>query len=182
MASKVQGVRQTRALMRKLALIDPKLPDQLVVKALRKGANVVARDARGRVDQRTGRTRKSITVRKATRSQRARGRGRVYIGNKWPQGAAAILLEFGTAPRYQASTGRFTGQMPARPFMRPALEARAADAARAVFDGLAEAIEAAAEKVGQGWKPKRRRRMRGKPYRFVPGMRPMKRFPTRSRR
>jgi HK97 gp10 family phage protein len=35
----------------------------------------------------------------------------------------AHLVEFGTKPRYHKKTGKFVGQMPARPFMRPAWDA-----------------------------------------------------------
>lgn len=44
----------------------------------------------------------------------------VYIGTS-PRGPGT-LQEFGTGPRRQKKTGRYTGAVPAQPFMRPAWE------------------------------------------------------------
>lgn len=41
----------------------------------------------------------------------------MYVGATAPH---AHLIEFGTAPRRQKSTGRYTGQVSPQPFMRPA--------------------------------------------------------------
>ena len=57
----------------------------------------------------------------------------------------AHLVEFGTAPRVSKS-GRNSGQMPARPFMRPALET----AARRIMDVMREVIEAGLAEAAGG--------------------------------
>ena len=72
-----------------------------------------------------------LTPRQARGARRDRGRSKVvmYVGPVQPDGNGAPhahLYEFGTGPRVQASTGRFVGAMPARPFMRPAWDANRA--------------------------------------------------------
>lgn len=57
------------------------------------------------------------------RLYRKKGEIAVYAGPTYPKGAHGHLVEFGTGPRTQKKTGRYTGQMPARPFMRPAWDA-----------------------------------------------------------
>jgi HK97 gp10 family phage protein len=47
----------------------------------------------------------------------AAGHVETFVGATAPH---AHLVEFGTGPRWQETTGRFTGQMPPRPFMRTA--------------------------------------------------------------
>lgn len=57
---------------------------------------------------------------KLKRSQRRRARPgvTVYVGARMPH---AHLVEFGTGPRY--TDGKYAGQMPAQPFLRPAWDA-----------------------------------------------------------
>lgn len=67
----------------------------------------------------------SITVStKLTRRQRTSrvkaGAVEVFVG---PRARHAHLVEFGTGPRYHKS-GKYVGQMPAQPFMRPAWDSR----------------------------------------------------------
>ncbi|MFY1710442.1 hypothetical protein J3366_03020 [Tritonibacter mobilis] len=69
-----------------------------------------------------------LTARQAREARGDRGRSKVvlYVGPVEPDGADAPhahLYEFGTGPRVQSSTGRATGAMPARPFLRPAWDA-----------------------------------------------------------
>lgn len=64
----------------------------------------------------------SIHVRARLKRSQARGRTRrgeveTFVGST---ARHAHLVEFGSGPRYQATTGRYTGQMPPHPFMRPA--------------------------------------------------------------
>lgn len=66
-----------------------------------------------------------LTARQSREARNDRGRSKVvlYVGPVQPTGEDAPhahLYEFGTGPRVQAKTGRSTGAMPARPFMRPA--------------------------------------------------------------
>lgn len=58
----------------------------------------------------------------------------------------AHLVEFGTAPRYQKSTGKFVGAMPANPFTRRAWDGSAAGALGTIKTVLtAEVMKAAKE-------------------------------------
>jgi hypothetical protein len=50
----------------------------------------------------------------------------------------AHLIEFGTGPRVQATTGRFTGQVAPQPYLRPAFD----ETAGAVLDGIADDLRA----------------------------------------
>ena len=64
----------------------------------------------------------SITVGTQLTKRQRRARGKqgeavVYAGARVPH---AHLVEFGTGPRQNKKTGKFSGQMPAQPFMRPA--------------------------------------------------------------
>ncbi|OIQ32307.1 MAG: hypothetical protein BM562_05410 [Alphaproteobacteria bacterium MedPE-SWcel] len=66
-----------------------------------------------------------LIARQQRDARRDRGRSKVvlYVGPVTPDGDGAPhahLYEFGTGPRVQTSTGRSTGAMPARPFLRPA--------------------------------------------------------------
>ena len=47
-----------------------------------------------------------------------------------------VMVEYGTAPRFQ-DNGRYTGQIPARPFMRPALDQNA----NAVTDEILKGVD-----------------------------------------
>jgi hypothetical protein len=60
---------------------------------------------------------------RGARGDQGRNRVAMYVGPVQEDGSLAPhahLYEDGTAPRYQKSTGKFTGEMPANPFMRPA--------------------------------------------------------------
>lgn len=60
----------------------------------------------------------------------------VYM--KWPEAAHWHLLEFGTRPRIQKTTGRRTGRGPPRPFIRPAYEKNKRRAVDLMLDELAK--------------------------------------------
>lgn len=64
----------------------------------------------------------SIHVRAKLKRSQAAGRQKqgdveAFVGSTAPH---AHLVEWGSGPRYQKTTGRYTGQMPPQPFMRPA--------------------------------------------------------------
>lgn len=66
-----------------------------------------------------------LTARQSREARGDRGRSKVvlYVGPVQPNGddaPHAHLYEFGTGPRVQTSTGRSTGAVSARPFLRPA--------------------------------------------------------------
>lgn len=67
-----------------------------------------------------------------------------------PRSAAAVsnaphdhLVEYGTAPRTQKKTGRYTGSMPAHPFFRPAVDSNKGRVQNQVIEKLWNMIMAA---------------------------------------
>ena len=164
--SRVQGVAETQRLLRRLMRIDQRIGENVIVKVLRKGANVVAREARANVAVDEGDLKKEIRVAKSRKRKRRSG-GLVVVGIRQPAGRHGHLLEFGTGPRYQKTTGKFSGAMPAQPFMRPALANKGVAAARTIGNALVPEIEKAAVRLGGSFRGSglsRRPRVRGKPY------------------
>lgn len=125
--AELKGARELEAALRELPR---RIGKGAIRRALKKAAQPIADDAKGKVPVRTGLLQEKIQIgARLTRRQR-RARGRVGDRNQVDVfigiglgGWHAHLVEFGTGPRVQKSTGRFVGQMPARPFMRPAWEA-----------------------------------------------------------
>lgn len=66
------------------------------------------------------------TVIKAVMAQPSKS-GRItrafVVGLRKPFSSMSHWFEYGTGPRTQKKTGRYTGRMPATPWLRPALEA-----------------------------------------------------------
>ena len=118
MASKIQGLDEIH---RKLE----RLPDRLQQHVLASGNVAVARAlAKDMTIRLAGTIHPFLKPVKASQDPRpAKRRTKAYRVHLIKRYAPlAHLIEFGTAPRYQKK-GRYTGVMPARPFMRPALEA-----------------------------------------------------------
>lgn len=104
----------------------------------------------------TGRMAKKIAVSSTlSRRQRRRRSGRGFGGNEAtvyigaaPRGPA-VIMEFGTGPRRQKTTGKSVGAVAARPFMRPAWEANK----HKILDNFAAAlwrqIERSATRLGR---------------------------------
>lgn len=77
-----------------------------------------------------------MTVRRAIRadSDPAKRVTKGYVvGLRRPFSKLAHLIEFGTAARTQRTTGRFTGRMPANPFLRPLLDELGGDRASEIW-------------------------------------------------
>jgi polysaccharide deacetylase 2 family uncharacterized protein YibQ len=63
---------------------------------------------------------------RGARGDRGRSKLALYVGPVQEDGSHsphAHLVEFGTAPRFHASSGKAVGAMPAQPFLRPAWDA-----------------------------------------------------------
>jgi hypothetical protein len=99
-----------------------------------------------------------LTARQRREARGDRGRSKVvlYVGPVQPGGEDAPhahLYEFGTGPRVQASTGRATGAMPARPFLRPAWDmaqpVMLATLRREVWAEIEKAVERARRKAAR---------------------------------
>jgi HK97 gp10 family phage protein len=132
------------------------MPDQISEKvqvaALRKGGKIIADQAKQNAPVDEGDLRDAIAVRKTPKKLQSRhGLGLLVVSVKVPPGNHAHLVEFGTGPRRQKN-GRFTGQMPAQPFMRPAVDAKSQEAINAIGKELGLQIEKAAEKLAGSFK------------------------------
>ncbi|MAD98927.1 MAG: hypothetical protein CMB99_16495 [Flavobacteriaceae bacterium] len=78
-------------------------------------------------------------------STRAKSEVQMFIGAA-PKGPA-VLVEFGTGPRYQKTTGRYTGAVSPQPFMRPAWEQGKHQLASGFVDDLADELRKTAERA-----------------------------------
>lgn len=123
----IEGLKD---LERMLEQLSKSMGKTVLRNALKKAGQPIADAATAnvaRID--TGALRDSMAVStKLKRSQKAGGyRDRtavnVFVGPEAKRAPHAHLVEFGTGPRFQKKTGRYTGQMPAAPFMRPAFDA-----------------------------------------------------------
>lgn len=122
-----------------------KIEEKVRLKALRKGAKVIADEAKRKApDYMKAR----IVVRKATKKQRSlKDLGEIVVTVKLDRLPAPHWVEFGTGPRVQKSTGRETGQMPAEPFMRPAFDTKNREALKVIGQTLGPEVEKAAQKL-----------------------------------
>lgn len=97
--------------------------------------------------------------RKEARGDTGRSKVVLYVGPVQPNGEDAPhahLYEFGTGPRVQSTTGRSTGAMPARPFLRPAWDVGTtvmlATLRREVWNEIEKSLERARRKAARGTK------------------------------
>lgn len=139
------------------------LPDSITKNAapfaMRKGANVIAKEAKARAPVRTGNLQKRIAVRK--RKRKPQGIGLMYsvgvlggasatygntkanrrkglVGKKFQTGGTAYywrFLEFGTE------------KLAAKPFLRPAFDSKAEAAVQAIADGFRTGLVRAVTKA-----------------------------------
>jgi HK97 gp10 family phage protein len=139
------------------------LPDSITKNAapfaMRKGANVIAKEAKARAPKRTGNLQKRIAVRKRkrrdagialaysvgvlggasstygnTKSNRRKG----LVGKTYDRGGTAYywrFLEFGTE------------KLAAKPFLRPAFDSKAEEAVKAIADGFRTGLARAVAKA-----------------------------------
>ena len=139
-----------------------KMPYQLarrsMLSAFRKGAGMVRDDAKTRVPVDSGRLKKDIALRVPPRALRKTKETVLVLGVKKPSSRRAHLTEFGTGPRYQESTGRYTGSSPAKPFLRPALDSKGQRAAQIITDTLWENIQTIARQLRRNIKVSLRRK------------------------
>lgn len=132
-----------KEIQRKLRKMESRLRKRIVRRSLRRGIKPIREAAKAKAPRGT-RAKESKPLHKTivTRSQRRR-RGRDEISVKvthTQDGAHAHLVEHGTGPRYMPD-GKYVGEMPAQPYMRPAYDANKAKAQRIVRDELKKAIE-----------------------------------------
>jgi HK97 gp10 family phage protein len=123
---KLHGAKELEAALRQL----PKRIGRAAIRrALMKAAQPIVNDAKGRAAAtKPGLGEKGISISATMSRRQKRGRRKdknaveIFIGAHSAGRGLAHLIEFGTGPRYQKN-GRYTGQTPAQPFMRPAWDA-----------------------------------------------------------
>jgi len=141
----IKGARELHDAI--LRLGDAKAIKRALKKTIRAGASVLRREIRKRAPKKTGTLRKSIKVKPWSRTRNTLG---FSVGPDMRVAPHAPLVEYGTGPRKQKSTGRSTGQMPARPFMRPAYEAIKDEVVKAILDRGWKAVEEETRKLSVG--------------------------------
>lgn len=112
----IQGAAEVERILKELA---PEVASRIGDAGLRAGAKVIATEAKRLVPVDTGKLRDSIAV-QVEKKRRDDDERLVVVGFKRPSSAIAHLVEFGTV------------KMAARPFMRPAADAKADEALNAI--------------------------------------------------
>ncbi len=105
------------------------------------GARIIRDDAKARAPVKSGRLKKSIKAKKGKRRHKLFATAFASVDFKIAPHAP--FVEYGTGPR-KLKSGKSVGQMPAKPFFRPAIDARKDEVARVVEEGLARLIGRAA--------------------------------------
>lgn len=119
-----------RKLNRKLKTLESKVEKKLTRQALRAGAKIIAKEAKLRAPVDTGELKSKIKVWALKRSRKRIGvlvgtSAKEYTGDQF----YAAFVEYGTK------------DMPAKPFLGPAAEAKGPEAAAVVGKTLADGIE-----------------------------------------
>lgn len=128
-SARVDGADQIR---RRLAAVARSVDHGKAVRALTAGGEIIAEEARARVDVRKGDLRDSIVVGETAKYAEDDPQPHVFVGPSEEMGDRGSWEEEGTI------------KQAADPFLRPALETAGADALRAVGEALAGEIEGAA--------------------------------------
>lgn len=144
-----------------LANITNAVKNKLMRKAVRAASAPLRSAIRGRAPRDKGNLAKSITVQvkakrnvtKTAKGFRTNGPSRVYARIGPAKGARgdrhAHLVEFGTAPR-RTKAGKFVGAMPAKPFIRPSVEATRGQVQAILASEIAGGIQTEAAKQRKG--------------------------------
>lgn len=129
-------IKGAKEMERLLKILGPKVAAKVGDQALRAGAKPIVEEAKRLVPVRTGKLRGSITAQIERRKKDADERV-ILIGFKQPTSAIAHLVEFGTS------------HSAAKPFMRPALDAKVGEALDEMGRILAKGIAREAEKMAK---------------------------------
>jgi HK97 gp10 family phage protein len=146
MADVAMDLRGLEDLRRKLGRMSAEVANSVAQPALMAAAQPVVKEARVRAPRRTGRGAASIEA--ASRRQGAHEFQVAVgpsVGAKWSrrEGFYLLFVERGTGPRHTKS-GAFRGRMIRKPFLRPALDAKRAEAIGIARRELWEGIRRAA--------------------------------------
>lgn len=154
---KLQGAKELEAALRALP---NNIAKNVVTRSLKEVAQPIASDAESRTRVGTdsdnpGRLKRGVAVgtklSKRQRKLRKKTPGEIVVFVGAPAVQEATTEEFGTGPR-MTDSGKYTGQVAAHPFMRPAWEAGKARAFTQLASVLRKRIEAAARRLAK--KPK----------------------------
>lgn len=152
---KVEGLKELEAALAEL----PKSTGKNVMRRVaRKALEPVIAAAKPYAPWGKGKLRKSLAVStKLSKRQASLARGQDRAEGKASitvyAGATALphahLMEFGTKNRVQKSTGRSTGSVKPRPFMRPAWDAKKDEVLKIFRTDMWKEIEAAAQRLAK---------------------------------
>lgn len=140
----LSGFEALKSTMRKFA--DDRTQTKLLNAACGSGATVLKREMQARSPstrlEYAARTRTGVNAARVLRVRRsvAKAGGLAAVGFRQPHSRLTHLIEFGTSERVQKTTGRKTGRMPARPFIRPAMQSSKADIVTAMKKNLTKGI------------------------------------------
>jgi hypothetical protein len=148
----IEGGKEIEAALKRLPVEYQK---KALYNAFRAGALKVAKEAARKAP--TPELGEALTVRKPTRRQRTTPGTVAVVALRRPVSRLAHLFEFGSAPRKQKD-GHETGQHPARPFLRPALDLMGPEAIRAIAEITKENIAEIALRLSKGQKVRLRSR------------------------
>ena len=147
---------------KEIARVLEKFPQIYVKKSMRSafraGAKPVLKEAQRRAPKDTHELENSIVIRVPTRRVSTSKEDVILIAIKKPASRRAHLSEFGTGPRYQESTGRYTGSSPAKPFLRPALDLKGTTAIGIILDRSWSNIKKIVRQLNKGEKVSLRRK------------------------
>ena len=112
---------------------------------LKREAQPIIDTARRLAPSDTGNLRQSIQF--ITRMDK-QNRTKVLIGphGDWYNHYLGVMFEYGTVERIQQKTGRYTGIIEARPFMRPALDQNAGKVTDGIINGVDKILSKLAKK------------------------------------
>lgn len=133
----VQGIKEIE---RTLKSFGTDVAIKITKKALRAGAKIILTEAQSKVPVKTGKLRDSLKItsrKKGDRFSYAVGTSNnknLFVGKTFYAG----FIEYGAPAR----------GLPARPFMRPAFDAKSAEAVKAIMDAYAKAIKSWRKKAG----------------------------------
>ena len=136
MSINITGVRETERKFREIA---ESMTYEEFIDITGEAAEIVFNEVKKNVDRfrgPTGNLSKSVVKRNLKKTNKSLATSIVAMDRKVAR--HAHWLEYGTAQRQQATTGRSTGTMPAQPFFRPAVDSKLSEAAELIRQRLTE--------------------------------------------
>lgn len=129
----IHGAKEIEQKLKRLG--DPRAVERVLRRSLWEQGRQIRDAARRLAPVRSGTLRKRIRL---VRRRMRRGQVTVQVVSRAPH---SHLVEYGTGPRTQQGSGRYTGQMPAQPFMRPAWDEERQTAVGTILHAMLREIE-----------------------------------------